>query len=671
MSTEKDGERLYGLIPEVYRNRDVVYAGQPLRALMAVMEHEYAALRGGADEMYDALFIETCAAWAVPYLGELVGVRGADDAGGAIPTARARVANAIRLTRGKGTAWVLAQAARDATGWPARAVELFERMAVTQSLADVRSRRGGTARVSGVGRMAAVGTPFDGVPHNATVRTADDGGLYGLAHVGLYLWRLRGYPLARAEPRAHGAGRFTFSPFGARTPLFTAPRREPPPGVGAGPWDVPQPFTRELLHQALAALRGPWRGDYPPVAVWAGPAAGPLAPLPVRAADLSGWDDDAPPAPADGAVEVDPELGRLRFGGGEAPAVVRVAWTYGFPGEIGGGPYPRDVPPAPPGAWHAAVGGGSPHAAGGAGGEEGHATLAGALRAWAARGGAEDGVITLRDSALHPLAGVGAVAVPAGRTLRLVAAPGEAPCLAGDLHVHGGDGAGLEMSGVWLDGTLHLRGNLAASLADCTVAPPAGGGVYDRRRSVAGAPGSPGLVLTAQRCVLGPVALPGESQGVALFDSVVGGGVWALSGGAGDHESGPAPAAHIERCTLLGIVEVREVEAADSIFADPLWAVDPERGSLTCCSLPGGSRAPRRFRCAGAPAPLFTSTRWGDPGFAQLAAGTPSAISAGARDGAEMGAWHDLQQPRREQGLRAALDEFLPAWSRAVVLHAT
>ena len=57
--------------------------------------------------------------------------------------------------------------------------------------------------------------------------------------------------------------------------------------------------------------------------------------------------------------------------------------------------------------------------------------------------------------------------------------------------------------------------------------------------------------------------------------------------------------------------------------------------------------------------PSFASTTFGDPSFAVLRAGVRTAITEGAEDESEMGAWHFLQAPQRLRNLRVALDEYL------------
>ena len=69
--------------------------------------------------------------------------------------------------------------------------------------------------------------------------------------------------------------------------------------------------------------------------------------------------------------------------------------------------------------------------------------------------------------------------------------------------------------------------------------------------------------------------------------------------------------------------------------------------------------------------PRFTSTRYGKPGYAQLAPWCPDEITRGAEDGSEMGAFHDLFQPQRGDNLRSRLVEYTPAASDAGILIAT
>ena len=114
-------DRLYGLLPAIYRLRDVDQ-GEPLHALLAAFAEEFAALEENVEQLYDDQFIETCAEWVAPYIGTLIGYRALHGVAREVSSARAEVANTISFRRRKGTATMLEQLARDVTDWPARAV---------------------------------------------------------------------------------------------------------------------------------------------------------------------------------------------------------------------------------------------------------------------------------------------------------------------------------------------------------------------------------------------------------------------------------------------------------------------------------------------------------------------------------------------------------------------
>ena len=69
--------------------------------------------------------------------------------------------------------------------------------------------------------------------------------------------------------------------------------------------------------------------------------------------------------------------------------------------------------------------------------------------------------------------------------------------------------------------------------------------------------------------------------------------------------------------------------------------------------------------------PVFTSLRYGDAGYCQLSPACAVEITQGADDQAEMGAFHNLYQPRREANLRAALDEYLRFGLEAAIFYAS
>ena len=69
-----EAQKLYNLLPALYRVRDAEQ-GEPLRALCAVIAEQIAVLREDIEQLYDDQFIETCAEWVAPYIGDLIGYR--------------------------------------------------------------------------------------------------------------------------------------------------------------------------------------------------------------------------------------------------------------------------------------------------------------------------------------------------------------------------------------------------------------------------------------------------------------------------------------------------------------------------------------------------------------------------------------------------------------------
>ena len=69
--------------------------------------------------------------------------------------------------------------------------------------------------------------------------------------------------------------------------------------------------------------------------------------------------------------------------------------------------------------------------------------------------------------------------------------------------------------------------------------------------------------------------------------------------------------------------------------------------------------------------PSFTTTRYGQPAFAQLRLSCPVEIRTGAEDGSEMGAFCHLKQPQRESNLRVRLKEYLPFGLDPAVVYVT
>src|SRR5713101_5807549 len=66
-----DLDRLYNLMPSVYRERDE-REGSPLRDLLRLVTEQADIVHSDIQLLWDNFFIETCERWAMPYIGDLV-----------------------------------------------------------------------------------------------------------------------------------------------------------------------------------------------------------------------------------------------------------------------------------------------------------------------------------------------------------------------------------------------------------------------------------------------------------------------------------------------------------------------------------------------------------------------------------------------------------------------
>jgi hypothetical protein len=684
MSVGADGERpVYDLLPVIHRLRDTEQ-GLPLRALLEVTETELAQLRDDVDGLYDDWFVETCAEWVLPYIGDLLGVQGLRPVPGASGL-RALVANTIRYRRRKGTPGVIEQVARDVTGWPARVVEYYRLLSLTQHLDHVRLGAARTADLRDADGLALTGTAFDETARTGEVRHIDIGrGRYNLPDVGVYLWRLAAYPVDRADARRIDTGPgWTFDPAGRDVPLFHQARTEPGDVSHlAEEVDVPAPLRRRALireltpPQHLVFLAEP----DPALQIWLDGQQ--VTPDRLTCRDLSDWTP-----PDDGtSVAVDPVLGRIALS--TKPTQVQVSYSYGYPGDIGAGPHDRRATlasaldltdPAPDVDWSVRVAKYETPVPGRIVG-----TLSDALRLWNARADVtpgQTGVIAVADSATYTEDLD--VQIPAGDRLVLVAADwpatdpsmpapgldllpqsarGLRPHLAGRIQVTGtgGAGCGFVLDGMSVEGNLSVRpGDLGSLvLADSTLTRGRVTVKHNRH-----------LAVRVVRGVLAGLTLPGTPS-LSLADTLLYDPARAVDAANARVD--------VQGCTLFGRLQARILTAGNSLFCAPADVRQVQDGCVRFSYLAPGSRTPRRYHCqpedpaaADRVAPRFTSDQPAGPGFGQLAPSCPAEITTGADDEGEMGAYHFLQQSLRLANLASQLTAYLRFGLEAGVFFAT
>ena len=651
-------EHLYGLLPAIYRIRDAEQ-GYPLRGLIAVIAQQASVMEEDITQLYENAFIETCDEWVMPYIGDLLGVRGLHPIAEAGFSQRARVANTLGLRRRKGTAAMLEQLARDSTGWPARVVEYFQLLQTTQYANHIRPRNLRTPDLRDANALELLDGPFDTVAHTVDVRHIDVArAKHNLMNVGIFLWRLRACPISRAPAFSHGDGRFSFSQLGHDAPLFNHPALEVDPAHLAQEWNVPGPIRRRALH---ASLSGPeeaehYYGENSSLQLWSDGKDVPRTKI--VACDLSGWQH----RPDAEQIAVDPVLGRIAFPSGAKPRDVQVAYYHGLAGEIGGGGYPRTAPELSESTVRYGIAKSSSID-----------SLQKAVRRWTSDG-RRDAVFEIEDNGIYeePVR----LAIPAGRTLCIRAADQRRPLLrlSDPLEIEGAageSGGQLVLEGLLISGhriEIHAGDLQALQLNHCTLVPgwaltSDGNPVAPGNASLVTRGANPRLNVTLHRSISGRLVLP-DIERLSLTDSLVDG----IEG-----DALLATRLRVEQSTLLGPVRATVIEhASNSIFSERVSAERKQEGCVRFCYIPLHSSVPRRYRCApGRVRPRFTSSRYGEPGYGQLHIECAAEIQRGADDQNEMGVFHHQQQQQRETNLRTSLGEYLRVGLEAGLFYVT
>lgn len=694
-----EAERLYNLLPALYRIRDAEQ-GYPLQAMCAVLAQEIAALRENLDQLYDDQFIETCAKWVAPYIGDLIGYRPIHGVTARTVSARAEVANTIAYRRRKGTATVLEQLARDVTGWNARVVEFFQQLQTSQYMNHLRSGNRATVDLRDWEALERRGTAFNTLAHSVDTRHIEtQKGRFNIPNIGLFLWRLEAFaltdsPAARVDELDNQ--RYRFSPLGNDLQLFSRPETETDISHLAERTNVPEPISRRIMNAYLDDYYGVQKS------LSITTDTGAIDSSAMHVCNLA--DDGASWAhlPQDGdKIAIDPVLGRIAFPAGSTPQNIRVSFHYGFSLAMGGGEYERRS--------SFVLSGGAIAVSQGVGLQS---ALAGAS------GG---GIVEIADGDRYQE--VLSIALDADATLELRAASGRRPTLIldGEFSIELKPGAELTLNGLLIaGGRLRVTTTAGAQekppvlrLRHCTLVPglslmPDGG---------AATPGAPSLgidvnaTVEIEQCILGGMRCE-RSVSVKISNSIVDATAPDQAAFAAADGLAAGGVLTVVNSTIIGCVHTERLDlASNSIFfarpgsgwLHPVVSEQNQQGCARFSFLPLSSVVPRRYRCqpdlavtaaltaADVPKgslsdaqrkkitlatqarvrPAFTTLRYGVPVYCQLAGFAPKEIRGGGEDASEMGAFHDLFAPQRESNLTIRLQEYLRFGLEAGIFFAT
>jgi hypothetical protein len=655
-----NADQLFALLPAVYRTRDAANGG-PLQALFAVMAAQSGIVENNIEQLYDDQFIETCAPWVIPYIGDLIGYNSIYEVASASFDSRAEVANTISYRRRKGTLLALEQLCMDVSGRPAVAVEEFKRLVTTESMRHLRPHRSTTVNLRRSGALERFNTAFDIEnrtidvrriaprlraivdPDPAPLDTALHGpGRFNIPDVAIHLWRWRSWAVVNAPAFSLGNGRYMFSPLGQDIPLFSQPPVRSSFSGLMTRMNVPQPIHRHEFAKSLKHCHNP--EDNAPV--FYGRSASILLIADGMEIDCSriccaNLGDRGGNSLGDrggnswcrvpsGRIAIDPELGRIQFAADvPLPQSLRVNYSYGFPAEIAGGPYDRSASLSllnPVQAAFFAIVGAADFPA-----------LEDAVQAWNRMAPGSSGIIVLPNFECFTidLTAANAIQLPAGSNLSIAAGEpissggprdiqwnNSCVTLTGNIEVKGVPGRPLPegetapagqllISGVWLAGQILVSGETATiQIADSTLVP----GITLTRIGDPVAPGDPSILVTATeaaltltRAISGPIAAD-TGGSTRICSSIVDSTSPCCVAYAGADLASAGADLHVEDSTIVGKVHTRTIPlASNTIFfarrprRDPwpaaIWASRRQTGCLRFCSLPFDSITPRRYRC--------------------------------------------------------------------------
>jgi hypothetical protein len=687
----------------------------PLHSLLLVMQEQLEVLAEDLDQLYDDQFIETCARWVIPYIGDLIGYQSVKGIAPAIDDPRVEVAETISQRRRKGTVLVMEQLARDMTAWGAHAVEMFQVLGDTQYMNHLRLWNHYAPDLRCWKSGLYMETGFDRTAHKVDVRRiAARRGRYNLPNIGIFLWSLGAYSITGDQAAISAASPecLRFSSLGMDIPLFHRVISQGEQITDpAHPYNVADRLKRRVLCDDLRqGVGATYYGEGKSLALYLDGKL--LNPYEIEVANLSGAEGSWANLPASGGLfraAIDPELGRIALPpaaiGAALPAVT-VSYHYGFNADLGGGEYARSdsflvgddafVFPFPDPVNYPDLQSAINFAIA-------KLTLNGAV------------AVEIDSSETYPQGGSLAlkIDVPAGCTVELRAADGKRPTLLLDseISITGDVSSTCALNGLLLAASadmipasptpvalVHATAQRpdgsssqleALNLTHCTLVPGWSVGSDGTPRF----PAEPnlvaepaGLTVTAQSSILGAIRA-GEFVSVAGFDSIIDAtdpanvAIAALDGvaGVGSLTLGSAqsgdPSQIPSGCTVVGKTHAVLLSlVSNSIFWAGLTAGDTwttglisdrkQEGCVRFSFLPAKAKTPRRFECVeqaiAGPQPIFFALRYGRPGYMKLLKSTANVVRHGAEDGGELGAFHFVLAPLRESDLQVRMQEYLP-----------
>jgi len=722
-------EKLYNLLPAIYRQRDEENSDKPLAALLETISEQIEILENDMEELYSNWFIETCKQWVVPYIGDLIGVKGPKITDHANFSQRAWVSNNISHVRRKGTLAMLEQLAHDITDWNVRAVEFFKLLQTTQNLNHLNENK--TVDMKKTDKLELIDSPFETITHNVDIRhIANRTGRYNIPNIGLFFWRLQTFPVSDSPAFDHGNGKFSFNPLGYDMQLYNSPITEKEVYHIAEEMNLPSSIRRRELKNNLKF----YYGDDRSISIKIDGSAIHIGNVIVS--NLTGWKN----RPRTGKVALDPVLGRILFPKGMNPTKVHVDHYYGFSSQVGSVPFKRkdDTSNDPEKHNHGTHNANqyyiiknkkikeklmlsnpslieNPES-----GEEDQknvfSTIGDAVAKWKHDddGGNDttSAVFEIMDSEVYDEPIEGDLELKPGTILQIRSKEGQRPVLKlnNPLKISSStkkSKSASKESKIIIDGLLITELGKSKNLEclividkgdyldevtirNCTLVPKNNSG----QKSLELKNGNNRLQITIDHSIVGRIDLLNSEASLNITDSIVDGkSIDPLDNNgskADDNKTNRAISCHnlsIENATVFGNVNVQLINLArNTIFTDKVHVQRSQQGIVKFSYFPKTSKMPKQYKCisdslnytksskslsSNKITPVFVSKRYGDPAYAQLDANTPKEISEGADNREEIGVFNHLHQASRINNFKLSLDNYLRSGMEAGIFFVT
>ena len=350
----------------------------------------------------------------------------------------------------------------------------------------------------------------------------------------------------------------------------------------------------------------------------------------------------------DKMLMVDAEQGRFRFTDNSTPDNLFVTYNYGFAGPCGAGFYERHIPtdkPAP------------------------KIVTDRKIRMTDILDIPDPQVLQINDSLTYKIEGD----LEPVRDFTIQAKNYERPFIALDKNCTFSTGANNDskfvMDGLWIGSlpkqgpfTIKFKGDFESIvIRNCTFDPGGKNGQGDILHPVAIELEGNVENFCIENSILSSILINGSSlldESLCISDSI-------LQSGNNAAIRVSTGITKIQRTTVLGDVVVHRLYSSDSIMTGLVIVTDNQHGCFRFSAAPAASILPGPyesllFDIMDSTDYWFTSEIFGHPGFGQLSVAAPKVLYRGGENGAEMGAFNNLINAIKLDGLKIKIEEYMP-----------